>query len=539
MHGPVSLVAVCLCMTTEPPLPGSASPDYSGEVLYQIMPIAWRDSDSDPARFGDFGGLTASLDYLHGLGITAVYLNPIFPSKAYHGYQHGDAARVNPWFGTEEQFRAFVRSAHQRGIKVLLDFVAYGISQESEWFGSARGNPSSPYDSWLAFRNPTNTRYQGYTFRTWNGDKIGFIHWNLNDPGPADLVTAWATKWIEPTGPAADDAVDGFRLDHTYSDAPEGWGATIAFWERWSGALRRVNRNVFLFAEPGDWSSYGADLLTPGGFDAVIAKPLEFAARNALMSGSSRPLRECMSATLKALPPGKTLVAEINDHDSDRVASLVDGDLAASKLAAAILLTQPFTPNIYFGDEIGMLGRKASYGGDANDLPMREPFKWNATAGPPMSDYDRLNRRAYTKRYSRDHDGRSVQEQTGRDGTLLEEYKRLIALRRTSPALKHGAYHEIASTKDQVWSFLRIEPGGSRSVLVVLNVGMTGAKATLDLSGLELPAASLTPRDMLTGADAPPVLRTSLRNYPIELLARGYVILSIDAAPRSKDAGAP
>src|SRR5438876_8869933 len=94
---------------------------FADDVLYLFMPIAWRDSDNDAQRFGDFGGMTASLDYLQNLGVTAVWMNPIFPSAAYHGYQHGEADLVNSRSGTEAQFLTFVQAAHSRGIKVFLD----------------------------------------------------------------------------------------------------------------------------------------------------------------------------------------------------------------------------------------------------------------------------------------------------------------------------------------------------------------------------------------------------------------------------------
>src|SRR5512141_2239889 len=78
------------------------------DVFYQFMPIAWRDSDNDASRFGDFGGMTASLDYLQQLGVTAVWMNPIFPSPAYHGYQHGPADQINSRLGSEAEFLGFV-----------------------------------------------------------------------------------------------------------------------------------------------------------------------------------------------------------------------------------------------------------------------------------------------------------------------------------------------------------------------------------------------------------------------------------------------
>src|SRR5688572_32390215 len=120
--------AVAYPRVTEPPAA------LEGEVLYQFMPIAWRDSDGDELRYGDFGGMAASLDYLKALGVTGVWMTPIFPSPAYHGYQHLDADKVNPRLGTEAQFLAFVREAHARHIKVFIDLVVYGTNQESTYF---------------------------------------------------------------------------------------------------------------------------------------------------------------------------------------------------------------------------------------------------------------------------------------------------------------------------------------------------------------------------------------------------------------------
>lgn len=106
------------------PLPVAAQTDITDDVFYHFMPIVWRDSDHDAWRFGDFDGMTASLPYLEDLGITAIWMNPIHPSPAYHGYQHGPGDSLNTWFGTEADFIHFVESAHARNIKVFVDYVA-------------------------------------------------------------------------------------------------------------------------------------------------------------------------------------------------------------------------------------------------------------------------------------------------------------------------------------------------------------------------------------------------------------------------------
>ena len=174
--------------------------DPRDDVFYHFMPIAWRDSDNDTYRFGDFGGMTASLDYLEYLGVTAVWMNPIFPSVAYHGYQHGPADTLNSWFGSEADFINFVEQAHARGIKVFVDYVAYGVSQDNVWFNDAYSNPGSPYDDWFAFTNASNTSYLGSTFTTWNGDTVRFIHWDLRNTTVSGMVTAWAQYWLDPNG---------------------------------------------------------------------------------------------------------------------------------------------------------------------------------------------------------------------------------------------------------------------------------------------------------------------------------------------------
>ncbi len=513
------------------PLVATAQPDYSDQVFYQIMPIAWRDSNLDANRYGDFGGITASLDYLQQLGVTCLYINPIFPSAAYHGYQHGDASQLNSWFGTEGEFLNLINQAHARGIKIFLDYVAYGISQNSIWYTSAHNNPASPYDLWLAFTNAANSSYTGSSYSTWSGATVGFIHWNLANANAANLVTTWARKWMDPNGdgnPA--DGVDGFRLDHAYSNAPEGWGATINFWQNWATSLRSLNPNVFVFCEPGDWGNYGTDLMTPNGFDAVLTKPWQFAARDAITNEMAAGLYSSTSATLAAKPAGKTIIAQLSDHDADRNASIWGSNNSKAKLGAAVLMTQPLPPNIYFGDEIAMRGTKGNWGSDANDIPMREPFKWNAVAGSPMSNYFVINANAYNNRFQQNNDGRSVQEQTGIPGSVLEEYRKLITARKNNIALRRGQYIAVNNGSTRVWSFLR-HSAGQQTLLVAINLYSQAVTTTYNLSATTITGGSTIPTDVVTGATLPPITTANRGAYSMQIPAYSYRILSVDLTP--------
>lgn len=509
------------------------------DVFYHFMPIAWRDGDNDPNRDGDFIGMRDGLPYLQELGITAVWMNPIFPSPAYHGYQHGRADEVNPRFGTEQQFIDFVTDANSRGIETYLDFVVYGISHNSPWYQSAAGNPSSVFDDYLAFTNGSNTTYQGYTFTTWSGDPVGFIHWDLRNPETVRLNADWAVKWLDPNADGDfSDGVSGYRLDHVwrnYGDGPDGWGYNLdTFWNQWHSAIRAANPDVFTFAEQHDWGSHGAELLPE--FDAAMTKPFEFAARDALWNETAGPLYAQMRATIDTLPSGLgTYVAIIGDHDVDRLASAIGADSPArigrAEAAAAVLMLQPFPPVIYYGDEIAMTGVKGNYGSDANDIPMREPFKWNAVEGAPMTRYHRINAPAYSNQFSRNDDGRSVEEQ-GTTG-VLTAYRDLISARHAHVALRRGDYDEIDASSSRVWAFMRSYeqgdapiPDADQAIAVAINLRGAPVTTTLDLSGF-VPAGSTLPVTDLApdGGALPDITDANRSSYQVTIPAYGYALL--------------
>jgi alpha-amylase len=486
--------------------PEERTPDSRDQVFYHFMPIAWRDSDRDEFRDGDFNGMTDSLDYLADLGVTAVWMNPIFPSPAYHGYQHFAPDRVDPRLGAEGDFWRFVNAAHARGIRVHLDLVAYGVNREDVFFQSARGNPASPHDSWLAFTDAGNTRFTGYDFKTWTGQTVRFINWDLRESANAgaarDQIIAWCRRWLDPNGDGnPTDGIDGFRLDHVwvkYDKGPEGWGYNLdSFWKPWHEALRRTSPGMFTFAEQADWGSRGGEFLPV--FNAALAKPLLLAIREGVKKGQGTGIMREVEATLAALPPDAharnlTFMAELGDHDMDRFMSVIGDDWGRARAGAAILLTLPFTPMVYMGEEIGMLGVKGDYGSDANDIPLREPFKWAARDEPPMTRYNARHAASWERRHSRDHDGRSVEEQRGVEGSLLEAYRRLIAERRASDALRRGDYAPLP-VPEGVYACVRRTPTESAVVLVNLTsesivVSVDGMSqvgpATLRLGDVEL-----------------------------------------------------
>lgn len=508
--------------------------DLTDDVLYLYMPIAWRDSSGDASRFGDFDGMTGALPYLRALGVTGVWMTPIFPSPAYHGYQHGPVNQVNPSFGTEAQFLNFVNTSHADSIKVFIDLVAYQISQNSIYFTDSYHNNSSIYTDWLAYYNAHsgNSNFLGGNYNSWNGANVGSINWNLNNSSASATVINWCKHWLDPNGDANPaDGVDGYRLDHvSVNDPTEGaWGYNIAWWQVWKTAMRSVNPTMISFAEQADWGSHGNDLMSV--HDATFTKPFEFAARSAIASENAGQLYSEMASTLASLPPGKTYLCTLSDHDVDRLMSSIGSVPGRARVAAAVQLTQPFPPVIYFGDELGMRGTKQNYGSDANDIPFREPFKWKAVAGPPMSNYFVLNSQAYNNRVERDNDGRSVEEETGVAGSLLETYRSLIALRRNHTALRHGTYVAVGNTSPAVWSFVRFQ-AGAESLLVAINLSGSTVNITANLSAGAVTSGNSPVRDLVTGAAWPSLTSANQSAYPLSLSPYTYVVLNMGFTPR-------
>jgi hypothetical protein len=177
-----------------------------------------------------------------------------------------------------------------------------------------------------------------------------------------------------------------------------------------------------------------------------------------------------------------------------------------------------------------MLGVKASYGSDANDIPMREPFKWNAVASPPMSNYHAIHATAFANSYSRNNDGRSVQEQQGVSTSVLETYRTLIATRKAHVALRRGSYNPVTASSSAVYSFLRHVPE-QESLLVAIRLSGTQATSTLNLSSFNLPGGSSTVQDVITGQLLTNITTSNQSAYSITLPGYGYRILAVNLTP--------
>jgi len=353
-------------------------------TMYEIFVQSFADSNGD--GIGDFNGMTSKLDYLQGLGIQGIWLMPIGPSPSYHKYDVTDYYDVHPDYGTMDDFKHFVKEAHKRNIKVVMDFVVNHSSSEHPWFLDAKADKNSQYRDYYVWASIDSIQDQlskkeitldSDNITQWhqNGDDTeyyyGFFYGgmpdlNYDNPKVRDEMINAGTFWLQEVG------VDGFRLDaakHIFPD--EQAVKSHKWWIEFGDAMRKVKPDVYLVGEVwGDAELVGPYLKgLPSMFNFDFHHAINDLMRTEKNNGIIENLIKTRNIYAKIQPEYMDAIF-VNNHDQNRLISNVNNSVAKNKLAVAILLTLPGTPYIYYGDEIGMLGKKP-------DEMIREPFLWN------------------------------------------------------------------------------------------------------------------------------------------------------------------
>jgi alpha-amylase len=481
----------------------TSSPDWTrGAVCYEIFVRSFYDSDGDGV--GDLNGLTQKLDYINDgnpraqrdLGARCIWLMPVAASPSYHGYDATNYYRVDPEYGTNEDFKRFVAEAHRRGIRVLVDMVLNHASSEHPYFKDALLNPNSPYRGWFRWSAAKPESKGPWGQEAWHRSPVrdeyyygvfwaGMPDLNYDNLAVREEAKKIATFWLREMG------VDGFRLDAIPYLVEEGnrlAGApgTHALLREYAAHIRRVAPNAFTIGEV--WDSVGAMLpYYPDQLDAHFSFESSDAILAAARTGSAKSLYGSFLRLQQALP-AERWSPFLRNHDQTRTLTVLGGDVARAKLAVTLLLTLPGLPFIYYGEEIGMTG-------DKPDPRLRTPMHW--TRGPAAGfttgvPWEPLQPDSMTA---------NVEAQEGDPNSLLNLHRRLIHLRAENPALGAGKLVPLTASSDAVAAYLRRE--GERVVLVVANLGAT-AVSDVAISSAErvLPAGRYVPANLLGGPPA-------------------------------------
>lgn len=440
------------------------------EVFYHLFQRSFRDGDGD--RIGDLAGLTAKLDYLKQLGVTSLLLTPLQPSPFYHNYFPTDFEGIDPAYGTREDYIAFVRAAHARGLKVYLDQEIQYVGEGHPWWTKALENPGAPEADYLLWKDRAGGEAEPFLHRaTWehyDGTPIGIAMVHLNNPEVRDYFRRVLLDWADPHGDGSGrDGADGFRIDHMMDDLDNKGVATHLFAEFWRpifDALRERRPGFRIMAEQSDWG-YGEDWLVRGDADVVFAFPL----RGAIAELDKRKIVDALRETARITPEGKGQVVFIENHDTERYMTLVDGDPAKARLGAALMLVAAGESLLYYGQELGMRGKTRSDPSlsDRAHIPLREAFRWTADLEAPGSAiwYADAGEWWWDERTNRSGDGVSLQEQADDPDSLYNWYRSLLALRQARAELRHGAQRILCDDDSAVVCLLR-EAGGARTLLL-------------------------------------------------------------------------
>lgn len=391
-------------------------------VIYQIFvdrfnPGGQREwlNPETPAGFygGRIKGITEKLDYIATLGANVLWLTPIFPSPSHHGYDATDLLEVEPRLGSKADLKELLDAAHQRRMRVLLDFVPNHWSHLHKTFQEAIHNPDSRYRDWYIFKHWPDE------YETFFGVKE-LPQVNLRNPEAKKAMLEAAAYWLE-------FGIDGYRVDYALGPTPD-------FWADFRRVTRSIKPDCWTFGEVVEPSD--SQLAFDGGLDGCLDFILMEGIRRAIAfkQWSGSQLGEFLVRHNYYFPPPYSRPSFLDNHDMNRFLWAVEGDKRRLRLAALCQFTLPGPPIIYYGTEVG-LSQERDVRQDGRGLPeeSRLPMLWG----------------------------------NSQDLELMEDYRQLIGLRKECPVLCEPGIHLIWA--DQ--SALVYQRGNDReAVCVVLNL---------------------------------------------------------------------
>lgn len=457
------------------------------EIIYHIFQRSFYDSNGD--FHGDLNGIRQKLGYMQQLGDTSILLTPLYESAFYHNYFAADFEKIDPKYGTMADYLKLIKEIHRRGMKFYMDMETQYVTEDSNWWKEAYGNPKSPYSNYILWDDKENKKPSTIVFnltglKGYDSVTRKITTANLNSDASKAYNLKLFSYWLNPNGDGKfDDGVDGFRLDHMMDDLDNKGRLPHlfdTFWTPLLAKLRAVNPKIKIVAEQANWFSLGHEYLQNAGVDRVFGLRLCFAIR----SFDKKLLLANADSTLAMLPPGKQQVVFIENHDVPRFSYGVKGDLAKLKVDAAFNLLMGGIPGIYYGQELGMTGTSANFGAtDANEIPDRQAFEWyKSDTGKGMALWYKQTG-PWKDQFNDDkpNDGISLEEERGDPNSLWNYYRQMIAIRKANPAFIEGTYKTVSNDHEHVFSFIRKSAG--QTILVVINLWDKTADAVIDANG--------------------------------------------------------
>lgn len=405
-----------------------AAPAWTRDaVVYNIFPDSFAagkrlaPNGAPPCRGGTVRGVTENLDYITSLGFNCIYLNPIFAARSYHRYDTLDYYRIDPHMGAEDDLRDLVRRAHALGIRVILDGVFNHVSSDHPFFRDVleKGRASRYYSCFYALpetpRLPAAGELPGYTCFSYVAD---MPKTNTADPFLRQYFCDVGAYWVRKFD------VDGWRLD-VANELDDG------FLRAFRASVKAAKSDALIVGEVWENAAHylGGDMLD----SAMNYDFRRYCRRFFAEQTVDAETFDTNVSTLLLRYNENALFAQLNlldSHDVSRFLSLCGGKTERMELAVLLQMTFPGMPCVFYGDEKGLCGE--------SEPEYRRPMAWDASS------------------------------------PLEEAYRRMIALRKTHPALRYGSFHtELAC--GGVYRYSRVWNG--TKITVAMNLGAEPVKA--------------------------------------------------------------
>ena len=479
-------------------------PWWQTGVIYQIYPRSFMDSNADGV--GDLAGIARKLDYLQWLGVNALWLSPIYPSPmADFGYDIVNHTDIDPLFGTLADFDALILQAHHRNLKVIMDYVPNHTSDEHPWFQESRSNLTNEKRDWYIWRDPApdgappNNWLSLFGGSAWELDKQTgqyYLHLfnvkqpdlNWRNPAVREAMYNVLRFWLE-------RGIDGFRVDVLWMLIKDDQFRDNIMNPDWRSNDPPYTRQFATYTEdqPGIHDivrdmrtlidSYGERVFI-GEIYMPLLRLIQYYGEQldeahlpfnfqfvTMPHWNATAIRKIVDEYEQALPTGAWPNWVLGNHDRPRIATRVGREQA--RVAQMMLLTLRGTPTCYYGDELGMengyvpLEMIHDPQGEGNPEhsrdPIRTPMQWDSSVNagfcppdvtpwlPVASDYQIYN----------------VAVEQNDSCSFLALVRRLLELRRSSPALVLGSYRSLDQENDACFVYLREQ--NEQRYLVVLN----------------------------------------------------------------------
>jgi len=529
----LSFLVLGICLPPSGAVAQTAKVDSEGHqwwqhaVFYEIYPRSFADSNND--GIGDLKGITAKLGYLRSLGVDAIWITPCYPSpQVDFGYDVSDYENIDPMYGTLNDFDRLEREAGKRGIRIIMDFVMNHSSDQHPWFKESRSSRNNPRRDWYVWRDgkgkdqPPNNWISNFGGPAWKFDPTTgqwYYHYfyaeqpDLNWRNP-DVEKAMfdVTRWWYKRGVAGFrlDAVDTLFEDPDLRDNPvlpgknrygdpnmdNVYNTKLPEVHEVLQKLRQVadEHNAVLIGET--WTKDLEELKSYyGGHSKELQMPMDFLFTRVDKLSAPEFRKQIAGVDAAGWP-----VYVLSNHDITRsYVRYGDGEHndAIAKLMAALYLTLRGTPIMYYGEEIGMTNNDPKRKEDVKD-PVgrvgwpedkgrdgeRTPMQWNGELNAGFS------RTAPWLPVPDSYKTHNVAAELKNPDSILNFYKRLLALRHQEATLLEGEYVPLNEDDPNVLAYLRRYK--DEAMLVVLNMSGSEQKVSFDLGrkGFSGPSAA-------------------------------------------------